>query len=83
MINNEETVYEDKDYEDIDTCPNCEEEVIIMWNPVRNGFQTVCPYCGERLMLCDLCQNRTTGEAIAPPDCDYCSETGTCMMKRS
>lgn len=82
IINDEQTIYEDEDYEVTEICPNCENEVNILWNPVRNGYQTVCPYCGGRLMLCDLCTHRLTGEAISPLDCDYCMQTDTCKMQK-
>ena len=37
-------------------CPNCEHEVELHgWDTDRDGFQIVCPYCGEELRLCDEC----------------------------
>lgn len=81
MINNEQTVYEDEDYEVEEVCPNCDEEVCMVWNPVRHGFQTICPNCGGRLMLCDLCSHRIYGDH-ATNDCDYCRQTDTCKMQR-
>ena len=82
IINNEQTIYEDEDYEVTEVCPHCMSEVNILWNPVRHGYQTKCPECGNRLMLCDLCRHRYTGEATCPLDCDYWSVTDTCKMQK-
>ncbi len=58
-------------------CPGCEREVILNWDIEQDGFRAFCPYCGERLMLCDECQHRD-GE----PDCDYDSKTDSCRYNR-
>lgn len=54
-------------------CPSCEHEAEIVWNTEQDGFKAFCPYCGERLMLCDECRHRE-GE----PDCDYNGKTDSC-----
>ena len=82
IINNEQTIYEDEDYEVIEICPNCNNEVGMLWNPVRNGYHATCPFCGGRLMMCDLCRHRLTGEATPWYDCDYCRTTDTCKMQK-
>lgn len=82
IINGEQTIYEDEDYEVTEVCPNCDSEVNILWNPVRNGYQTKCPYCSYRLMLCDLCRHRYDGNLTDWSDCDYCRATDSCKMQR-
>lgn len=53
-------------------CPHCESEVEMFWNTDTDGFKAFCPYCGERLMLCDECHHSGTG------NCDYSRETDSC-----
>lgn len=65
-------------YEVTEICPNCEMEVTLFWNPKEDGYKAYCPYCGERLMLCDECIHRFNGEYY--DDCDYCSKTDTCRF---
>lgn len=56
-----------------EVCPSCEREVTLEWNIEQDGFKAFCPYCGERLMLCDECRH-CDGEG----DCDYESKTDSC-----
>lgn len=64
---------ENRTYIVTEVCPHCKHEVEIHgWDTDRDGFKAFCPYCGERLMLCDEC--RHCGAA----DCDYNSDTDTC-----
>ena len=44
----------------------------MFWNTDTDGFKAFCPYCGERLMLCDECHHSETG------NCDYSRETDSC-----
>jgi hypothetical protein len=53
-------------------CPHCEREVEMFWDTDTNGFKAFCPYCGERLMLCDGCLHSGTG------NCDYSNNTDSC-----
>ena len=56
-----------------ETCPYCGAEVEIHgWDTDRDGFKAYCPYCGNRLMLCDECLHSRC------PDCDYDSVTDSC-----
>lgn len=58
-------------------CPNCETTSEIEWDTELQGFKTICPDCGEPLMLCDLClHDPVTDEYIG--GCDYCSKTDSC-----
>lgn len=47
--------YKDSIPEIIEPCPYCGAEVVMRWDVKKNGFKAYCPYCGERLMLCDEC----------------------------
>lgn len=61
-----------------EVCPNCMREVTISgWDVRKDGFRAYCPYCGDRLMLCDECFHRH-GDFC--DDCDYCSKTDTCRF---
>lgn len=70
--------------ETTEVCPHCEAEVILKHN-ISDGYKTVCPECGNRLMLCDLCQHRDglpdeNGYVISQGDCDYNSQTDSCRF---
>lgn len=60
-------------------CPNCETEVEMRWDVEMFGYKAYCPYCGQRLMLCDECQH-PNGEY--EDNCDYCTETDSCRFNR-
>ena len=47
----------------LEFCGSCEEWFMIVWDP-ENGLVAYCPYCGERVMLCSICEK----DGI---DCDY------------
>jgi len=36
-------------------CGECDSENCFIWNVERDGYETVCLHCGEKLMLCDEC----------------------------
>lgn len=61
-----------------EVCPHCDAVVEMQWNTETQGYQTVCPVCGKRLMLCDACQHRTDGTYT--DDCDYDSRTDSCRF---
>lgn len=44
----------------------------MFWDTDVNGFKAFCPYCGERLMLCDECLHSGTS------NCDYSNNTDSC-----
>lgn len=64
----------------VEYCSNCETEVEMKWDVERDGYKAFCPYCGNRLMLCDECQHRTGGACTE--DCDYDSTTDTCRFTK-
>lgn len=61
----------------VEVCPSCESDVVMLWNVETDGYRAFCPYCGNRLMLCDECLHRSGGG-----ECDYDKETDTCMFNR-
>ena len=50
----------------------------MMWDIERDGYKAYCPYCGERLMLCDECQHRNEGEFTN--DCNFDSKNDVCRF---
>ena len=64
----------------VEYCSHCETEVEMKWDIERDGYKAFCPYCGNRLMLCDECQHRTGGACTE--DCDYDTETDTCRFNK-
>jgi hypothetical protein len=68
---------ENRTYIVTEVCPNCGHEVEIHgWDTGRDGFKAFCPYCGNRLMLCDECRH------CEGPDCDFDSATDTCRYNQ-
>lgn len=63
-------------FEITECCACCENEVALQWNVNTDGFEIFCPYCGEKMMLCDECQH---SEGFTW--CDWCEEKG-CWRKR-
>lgn len=62
----------------VECCPSCESEVVMDWDVEKDGFKTICPHCGERLMLCDECLHDENGNQ----DCDYNSITDSCKYNK-
>lgn len=46
-----------KDMDDLvyEVCPHCSTEVAIRWDVKVDGFTAYCPICGNKLMLCSMC----------------------------
>lgn len=63
----------------VEVCPHCDMEVEMKWDVEMFGYKAYCPYCGQRLMLCDECQH-PNGEY--EDNCDYCTETDSCRFNR-
>jgi len=68
-----------EDGHEVEVCPNCENEIELRWNINDDGFQVICPVCGNRLMLCDACKHRF-GDLV--DDCDYNPAKDTCRFTR-
>lgn len=65
-------------HEVTEVCPNCDNEITMIWNVAERGLKAFCPVCGNRLMLCSECP-ATTERGSA---CDYDSKTDTCNVTR-
>lgn len=61
-------------------CPNCDREVTLGWDVNLDGYKAFCPYCGNRLLLCDECQHRVKENPAFFGDCDYDDDTDTCRF---
>lgn len=61
-----------------EVCPHCENEVVMNWDVTAHGYQSYCPYCGKRLMLCDECVHSESG---IPGECDYDSVADCCSRQ--
>lgn len=61
----------------VEVCPRCDVEVVMQWDVKQDGFKSFCPYCGNRLMLCDECMH-PDGEYNGGY-CNYDSQTETCQ----
>lgn len=60
----------------VELCPHCDNEIEMMWDIEEQGYETVCPICGKRLMLCDECMHNDNAY------CDYDSKTDCCHRMR-
>ena len=41
----------------VETCPHCECENILHWDPLIQGYMITCWQCGKKMMLCDECMH--------------------------
>lgn len=41
--------------EEVEVCPHCMGENILLYNVEENGYEVSCNHCGEKIMLCDAC----------------------------
>ena len=54
----------------VEWCKNCDRQIVMLWDPEKDGLVAHCPYCGVRMTLCESC----TGE------CDFDYGTGKCKV---
>lgn len=59
--------------EEIEVCPHCEAEVTVVWDVEKQGYQTTCPNCGKKIMLCDACFHSEDNGGMR---CDWSEENG-------
>lgn len=57
----------------VECCPYCSSENAIMWDIETSGYKAFCSYCGNRLMLCSMCDSR----------CDYDTDTDSCKYNNN
>lgn len=58
-------------------CSHCENEVTMIWDVAKLGYQAFCPICGNRLMLCGECLDND-GNGV----CDYSGDTDCCYRQK-
>ena len=63
--------------EEVEICPHCDNEITIQWNVEKDGYQISCPYCGNKIMLCDACKHSDDNPDMC---CDWC-EDYNCFRK--
>lgn len=67
----------------VELCPSCGNEVKMYWDVREDGYKAYCPYCGERLMLCDECKRSVTDKyGCAVGVCDYSDKNDSCIHNR-
>ena len=49
-------------------CLHCERQVVMLWDVKEDGMVAYCPYCSQRMMLCEKCSG----------ECDYNYGNDTC-----
>lgn len=54
-------------------CPHCDTESTLMWSVEEHGYEIYCPVCGQKIMLCSMCDHHN--------DCDW-TEEAWCKMKK-
>lgn len=57
----------------VEMCPHCNYEVSLNWDHEKDGLQIFCPYCGETIMLCSMC-DRENGCDWSEEGCRYSDE---------
>ena len=55
-------------------CPHCEKEQSILWDAGKDGYEIYCPTCGEKIMLCSVCDEFDT--------CDWREDSGCKKRKK-
>lgn len=56
----------------VEWCDNCKNQIVMLWNPGKDGLLAYCPVCGSEMMLCDSCHWK----------CDYDFGNDDCIGKR-
>lgn len=74
-------VYKDVEKYDLEEyCPHCDNYIPLTYDEDDLGqgvcLETVCPICGEKLMICTLCEHCSSGDVYERDDCDWCKEHG-------
>lgn len=52
----------------VEWCLHCERQVVMLWDVKEDGMAAYCPYCSQRMMLCEKCSG----------ECDYNYGNDTC-----
>lgn len=79
LAENEEKILDESDEVLIEQdCPHCHNDVVMVWDVEMNGYSATCPFCGEELRLCNVCQHPYPGRDA--DDCDRDETTGKCRF---
>lgn len=54
-------------------CPHCDKEQSLLWDAGKDGYEIYCPTCGEKIMLCSVCDEFDA--------CDWREDSG-CKKRR-
>lgn len=63
-------------------CDNCDNDVLIQWDILSYGFIAYCPFCGEKLFLCNACEHNINHANDCDWKCDY-NGNQTCMFTKT
>ena len=55
-------------------CPHGEKEQSLLWDAGKDGYEIYCPACGEKIMLCSVCDEFDT--------CDWRVDSGCKKRKK-
>ena len=55
-------------------CPHCDKEQSLLWDAGKDGYEIYCPTCGEKIMLCSVCDEFDT--------CDWREDSGCKKRKK-
>lgn len=79
LAENEEKILSESDEVLVEQdCPHCHNDVVMVWDVEMNGYSVTCPFCGEELRLCNVCQHPYPGRDA--DDCDRDETTGKCRF---
>ena len=67
---------DDGEYDFVEMCPECGEEVAVLIDHNDHTFYDYCPKCGHRLLFCSMCP---THDGVGT--CDW-NEITDCYMYR-
>lgn len=66
-----------KEYDQEEYCPHCDSTIpVVIDQDDFEHYEFTCPVCGEKLMLCTLCNDDQDG------GCDWTEEYGCFRMRK-
>lgn len=60
-----------------EVCPHCHTEVAIRWDVKADGFIAHCPVCGNKLMLCSMCDKGIENNGV----CGFGYADDSCLQE--
>ena len=52
--------------EEIEMCPHCDTEITIEWDVENDGYEVICPECGEPIYFDDWTAEETADWSMCP-----------------